>query len=137
MSVLLGALAVGRKHAEARMTETVRIGTIVTDEEPDANFDPVRYFESAYSGPARLKFVTQTISERDAGTQQVALQISELHLPSGTEVFTDMFAVVDASTADPGLVGRVFRIKGLAHAGQTTAARYPVEESGEPIPEGS
>lgn len=139
MSVLLGTLGMGRAHALARMTETVRIGTLTTEDEPDREtLDPIVTFDWVYTGPARMKFITQTLSERDAAGQPIAIQSLELHVPSQTVgIVTDMYAVIDASTADTSLVGRVFRIKGLPQAGQTTAARFPVEETGETIPEES
>lgn len=129
----------GRTHASARMTETVRVGRIVTEDQPDpATLDPIVTFVEVYNGAARIKFVTQTLSERDAAGQPIAIQSLELHVPSQTiGIVADMYAIVDASTADASLVGRTFRIKGLPQAGQTTAARYPVEETGETISEGS
>jgi hypothetical protein len=36
--------------------------------------------------------------------------------------------VVLASSVDPSLVGRKFRVAGNAQAGQVTSHRYPVEE---------
>lgn len=139
---LLGVLGMGRQFANSRMTETVRVGTLTETTDPDT-LDPVQVFEPVYgegaTAPnARMKFVTQTIAERDAASQLVAVQTSEVHLPSGTlGITTDMRVIVDASTADAGLVGRVFRIKGFPHAGQTTAARFAVEETGEQIQEES
>lgn len=130
-----GVLQMGRAVANARMTETVRIGTLTIT---TVDLDVVQDFDVAYTGPARLSWSTYTVAQPEAAGQPVALSAPVLSIPSGTPgVTVDMRAVVDDSTADEGLIGRVFRIKALPQSGQTTAARYPVEESGETLEEGS
>jgi hypothetical protein len=125
----------GRRQAEARMTETVRIGRLEEGTDP-VTLDPIQTLDVVYDGKGRIKFPSMNEVEVDAGGQLVVKQDLELHLPSGTVGVTpDMRAVVDASTADPALVGRVFRVKGRPAAGQTTAARFPLEETGETITE--
>lgn len=121
------------------MTETWRVGTLEVAEEPDpVSLDPITVFTDVYDGPGRFKAPRTEVSERDAGGQIIASISAELHLPSGTTgIEIDMFAICDASPDDPSLVGRVVRIKGPGTAGQTTAARFTVEETGETIPEGS
>lgn len=135
---LLGVLGMGRKMANARMTETVRIGTLTYGDVPEGEIDPEQVFEVEYEGPARVSWNTYTVQQTTPGDQPVALSTPILSIPSGTfDVTVDMRAVVDASTADLSLVGRTFRIKGLPQSGQTTALRYPLEESGEVIEETS
>lgn len=126
----------GRKMAEGRMTETVRVGVLT--EGTDDNLDPHNTFDVEYTGMARVSWNTYTVQQTTPGDQVVALTTPILSLPSGTLGITvDMRAVVDASTADTSLVGRTFRIKGLPQSGQTTALRFPLEESGEVIEEAS
>jgi hypothetical protein len=123
----------GRAQAEARMTETVRIGWLDEGTDP-VTLDPIQTLDVVYDGRARVKFPSMNEVEVDAGGQLIVKQDAELHLPSGTTGVTpDMRAVVDASTADAALVGRVFRVKGRPTAGQTTASRYACEETGETI----
>lgn len=120
---LLGVLALGRRMAVSRMTETVKVAEA-------RSYDPLTLATAVYDGPARVKFGS-SVGESNPAGQLVAIDAAELHLPSGTSgVEADMFAVVEASSADSALVGRVFRIKGRGVAGQTTAARYAVEDSG-------
>lgn len=134
---IAAALPELRAHAVSRMTETVRIGTL--DEGVDEEtLEPVTVFDSVYEGAARLRFPQSPSGEVDAASQLVVLQGAVLSLPSGTAGITpDMRAIVDDSTSDAALIGRVFRIRGFAAAGQTTATRFSVEESGEEIPEES
>lgn len=129
---IAAALPELRAAAVSRMTETVRVGLLV--EGTDENFDVIHTLEVAYDGVGRLKFNQLASSDVDAGGQPVVKEGSVLSLPSGTEGITpDMRVVVDESTADGSLVGRVFRVKGFAAAGQTTANRWTVEETGERI----
>lgn len=135
---LAGVLKLGRRQAESRMTQTWRVGELVESTDP-ITFDPIQSFVAVYDGPGRLKSVQATsVSDREVGGQPVAMQVFELHLPSGTTGITpDMRAICDDSPEDASLVGRVVRVKGFPAAGQTTAARFSVEESGEVIEEGS
>jgi hypothetical protein len=126
-----------RAHAVSRMSETVRLGTLTEDVDEDT-LESFNIFDTVYEGVGRLRFPQAPNGEVDVAGQLVVLQGAVLSLPSGTTGITpDMRAVVDASTADVSLVGRVFRIQGFAAAGQTTATRFAVEESGEQIPEES
>jgi hypothetical protein len=127
----------GRNMANARMTETVRVG-VLTEGVDEDTLDPITSFTSEYEGPARVSWKTYTVQQTTPGDQPTALSTPILSLPSGTlGVTVDMRVVVDASTADAAMVGRTFRIKGLPQSGQTTALRFPLEEAGEVIEEAS
>lgn len=130
---LLGVLGMGRAQARARMTETVRIGTL-EETTPPGSLDVVKVLTVAYEGPARIKFTATGAGVRDAeaGGQLVAVQKPECHIPSGSVgVRTGMFGVVDSSLADPALAGFTFRIEGHPEMGQTTALRFPITASSE------
>jgi hypothetical protein len=135
---LAAALPGLRAEAESRMSETVRIGVLVEDEDLDTLevtniLDPV-----VYEGKARIRFPQNPSAEVDAAGQLIVKQDGVLSLPAETAgVVPDMRVVFDASTADPSLVGRVLRVKGFAVSGQTTATRFTVEETGEQIEEES
>jgi hypothetical protein len=123
--------------ANARMTETVRVGILTEDVDPET-LDPINTLDVEYDGPARVSWKTYTVQQTTPGDQPAALSTPILSLPSGTlGVTVDMRVVVDASTADAAMVGRTFRIKGLPQSGQTTALRFPLEEAGEVIEETS
>ncbi|WP_281272129.1 DUF6093 family protein [Mycetocola tolaasinivorans] len=120
----------GRRRANSRMTEVVRVG-VVTEGPPDPlTFEPTRTWAKHYEGAGRVKFPNLASFDRTAGGQQFTEQTLMLHIPAtdGHEIQTDDIAEVFSSTADPSLVGRTFRITGRPQGGQTTAHRYPVEE---------
>jgi hypothetical protein len=120
------------------MTETVRV-LLVHEEVDEDTLDTVLVVdEVAYDGQGRIRFPQVPNAEVDAAGQIAIKQDATLSLPSSTSGITpDMRAVVDASTADDSMAGRTFRIKGFSAAGQTTAARFTVEETGEVIEEES
>lgn len=115
------------------MTQTWRIGRVT--ESTDEFLDPVQVFSVVYEGRGRLKSVqATTVREGAPASQLESAQVLELHLPVGTAgVEIDMRAVCVACPEDPSLVGRVVRVKGAPSAGQVTAARFSVVESGERI----
>ena len=116
------------------MTETVTVGASVEGAFDNSTGTYPMVFESHYTGPnndhrARVKFPTLTVSERTPGGQTIAVQDVTLHLPVGftSAIRIDDVVTVTGSSVDPDLVGRTFRVKGLAQGGQTTAHRFPVE----------
>lgn len=129
MSVLQGALGLGRRQAEARFTETLEAFTesrVLDDSTGEYAVTEV----VVYSGVAgRVKFPTLTVSEREQGAQVPAVQDVQVHVAVGATplVVVNTYWRVSASTADVSLVGRVFRTKGQPQAGAVTAHRYPVE----------
>ena len=128
MSVLLGTLGLGRAQAEARFTETFKVFT----ESRVLNETTGVYVTSetalAASVAGRVKFPTLTVAERDQGAQSPAVQDVTVHVAVGSvSAPVGSFWRVLSSTADPSLVGRVFRTKGAPQAGQVTAHRFPVE----------
>lgn len=134
---LTGVLGMGRNVAEARMTETWRIGTITETTEPDT-YDVVQVLDAVYDGPARYKPEGTVPQVREAAGRLVTEQGPELHLPAGTSgVEIDMVAVCDACPDDASMVGMVVRIAGRPSRGQVTAARFKVTLTGEQLAEGS
>jgi hypothetical protein len=120
----------GRAKAAERFTESLRFyssdGVTV---DPDT-LDDVEATTVLHTVPGRIKFPTLTVSERSAVGQVFATQQVNVHVAVGStpNVRVDHFVVVLASTVDPSLVGRKFRVSGNAQAGQVTSHRYPVEE---------
>lgn len=124
-----GVLGMGRRMAEARMTETVTIGRFDWLR-PPGDFDPVlTLVETYYVGRARVKFPSASADEKVPAGQQLAETRVTVSLPASAPfVPTGSVVRVDASAADTLLLGRMFRVEGQAQAGQTTAHRYPVTE---------
>lgn len=124
-----GVLGMGRRMAEARMTETVTVGRFERIR-PPGGFDPVlTLVETFYEGPARVKFPSASADEKAPAGQQLAETRIVVSLPAAAaRAPTGTLVRVDASTVDTALTGRMFRVEGSAQAGQTTAHRYPVTE---------
>lgn len=128
MSLLQGALGMGRRQKESRFTETLEAFTVASVEGEDGVFADVE--TSLYTGvPGQVKYPTFTVSERPQGGQVPAVQDIEIHVAVGAtpNVAVNTRWRVTASTVDVSLVGRVYRTKGEAQSGQVTAHRYPVE----------
>jgi hypothetical protein len=125
-----------RRQAESRMTEVGRVILGHPTVDPDTLEDFFEIDETVYDGIGRIRFPQVPNAEVDAAGQIALKQDAILSLPWGTSGITpDMRYICDDSTDDATLAGRVFRIKGFAVAGQTTATRFTVEETGEVIPE--
>ena len=131
MSLLTGALDMGRARAEARFTETVTFYRVTgTHSDPVTYEDVEDRLDIHVDIPARMKLSTLTVSERTIPGQQIAVQAPEVHVPVGAtpNVKVDDYCIVTASTADASLVNRKMRVAGKPQAGQTTAHRFPVRE---------
>lgn len=130
MSLLGGTVAMGRAFVEITLTETVEFyrvsGTSVNAE----TLDEVETKVVVYTVPARVKYPSLIVAEKRGageivGNQNVTVSVAVGSTPT---VNSEYFCKVTASTVDPSLIGRVYRVKGSPQAGQVTAHRYPVEE---------
>ncbi|WP_460801482.1 DUF6093 family protein [Microbacterium sp. GXF6406] len=129
MSILTGALTMGRRAAEMRMTDTVDVFSRVESEDPvtlKTTFVETKILTSI----ARLSIGTGSASSaREQGGQIAVVTRRELHLPVAVQnLDIGLYARVTASASDTNLVGRTVRIVARPAAGQTTAHRYDVEE---------
>ena len=130
MSLVSGALSMGRRMAESRMTETVTVGVYTDGTDPDTG-DPTRVLsDSHYVGVGQIKYPSASVSETSGSGQQVASADVVLKVPveSAPDVRAGDEVLVSASTADGSLVGRRFRVKAWPQSGQVTAHRFPLEE---------
>lgn len=130
MSVLTGALAAGRRQAEARFTETFTFYTSAEGDADPVTLDPTTVETVIASGIAgRLKFTTTEGLNPEVAGQYPVLGRREVHVAVGSvNVSPGVFARVTASTADAGLVGRVCRLAERPAGGQVTSWRYPAIE---------
>lgn len=129
MSFVLSTLALGRRMAAQRFTETVTFFTVARGEDP-VTLQPVDVETVVVAGvPARVKVTSSVASDRELAGQAPAVMQREVHVPVGSvTVGPSVMVRVTASTADPGMVGRVFRTGMRSGVGQVTVWRYPVEE---------
>jgi len=130
MSLVSGALFMGRRMAESRMTETVTVG-VYTDGTDPVTGDPTRVLATShYAGVGQIKYPSVSVSETSGSGQQVASADVVLKVPveSAPDVRAGDEVLVSASTADGSLVGRRFRVKAWPQSGQVTAHRFPLEE---------
>ena len=124
----MSVLQRGRVLAEARMTDSVAVGTFVDGTDPETG-DPTRVLvESRYSGMGRIRWNSREVSNSQATGSPVAMQEPYLSVPFGTARFFTDDEVECTGSPDPLLVGRRFKISGAAGGGQVTAYRYPLEE---------
>lgn len=113
---------------ETRFTETVEIGRFEDGIDP-VTADATRVLAAAsYAGPGQIKYPSLAVSDTNGRALPVAEQFLMVKLPSGTVVHVGDEVKVTASTVDASLVGRMYRVEGRSQAGQTSAARYPLEE---------
>lgn len=129
MSVLTGALAAGRRQAEARFTETFKVFYVTNALDDSTGLETPTEVTVYASVTGRIKFPTLTVSEREQGAQIPAVQDVQVHVAVGATPNVAVGHVwrCTASTIDDSLVGREVRTKGLPQAGAVTAHRYPVE----------
>ena len=123
-----GVLGMARAQATARMSETVTVG-VTASVFDDATGKYVDTLTAHYTGVARIRYPSMVVSEKTPVGQVLASQDVTLHLPVGLASAVDIndTVTVTASSVDGDLVGRTYRIKGLAQAGQVSASRFPVE----------
>lgn len=128
MSMLNAALGMGRRLATQLLTEDVTVGSFTDGVAEDGS--PTREAESTtYEGPARIKYESMAVSERDGAGSPVAAQTPSLSVPSGSSLIPEgEEVVVNSSKADASLSGRRYKVAGAPQAGQTTLHRYPLEE---------
>ncbi|MGU3358180.1 DUF6093 family protein [Microbacterium sp. M4A5_1d] len=120
--------ATARYRAEQGFTETVIVGTY-RDGVDAATANATRELVTKhYEGPAQLVYRTLNVSDRNTASRPIAEQAPILKLPSGTVVPRGAEVDVTASAADASLVGRRMKIAGRPQSGQTTSARYPLQE---------
>lgn len=129
MTLLDGVLAMGRVHAEARMTETIRFYSVTGTVVNPTTLVSVETTVEHYNGVARVHYPVGAVQQTDSAGQFVALQDLIISIPVGSVAIPDdAIGVVSASTTDASLIGRKYRVKGAPSAGQVTAHRFPVEE---------
>jgi hypothetical protein len=126
----MGAIDMGRTMASTRFSETLRFYSIDGTTVDPETLDDVEAITVLHTVLGRIKYPTLTVSERSAVGQVFASQSVTVHVAVGAAplVRANHFVTVTASTVDPALVGRVFRVTGNPQAGAVTAHRYPVEE---------
>ncbi|MEV8023394.1 DUF6093 family protein [Microbacterium sp. NPDC080220] len=115
------------RTAETRFTETVTVGMFKLLTNPATGKAERVPVTVEYEGPAQVVLSTLAVSDRDVSAQDLADQSPMVKLPSETVVSRDAEVLVNASRVDQSLVGTRYKVAGRPQAGQTSAARYPVE----------
>jgi hypothetical protein len=113
------------------MLDTCEVGKFVESVNDDLE-TVTTLVESQYAGKCRVKSDSSAVSERQAGSQSFADQTLILSVPvaDGGLIRTDAtmkVTAVDPEIGNPAMVGRTYRIAGLAGGSQTTAARFLLE----------
>lgn len=125
--MITGVVAMGRSFAEALMSEQVRVG-VETETVSELTLDTVTELDVAYTGPARVVIRGNTQTDERVSASQIAdMSQAIVSLPMSAVVLPGSILIVDASSADPALAGRRFRLIGESTAGQVTARRFDAE----------
>lgn len=119
----------GRLAAEALMVDSVTIQRATGTSTNDTTGVVTPTYSTIYTGACKVQRSAGG-GRRDVAEASVVVTQLELHLPiaGSTAVAVDDLATITASTMDPGLVGKVFRISGPADGTFRTARRLPVIE---------
>lgn len=132
MSLEAAGLAMGRRMAEARMTDTV--SGSYTDRAGEPTWDPATKTETypsraIYDGPGRIRFGNGQADDRDDQGQTVTVQAAILSLPIATSASIPIGTEfeITASQHDPGIVGRRCRVVGDHTQTAATARRLQVD----------
>lgn len=125
-----GITRLGRSFAERLMTTQCTVTRTLG--KPSLNNDGTysSVTTTVYTGPCRVRFVSNAVSEVDLQAQELVKQNAILSLPvnlSTTSVRTGDVALITANALDPGLNGRRFRISGIHAQTHATARRFTVE----------
>lgn len=122
-------LAQARARTEAvRFTETVTIGLFRDGTDPETGDAARVLVTESYAGKAQIKYPSLDVSDTSGQAKPIAEQSPIVKVPSGTVLPKNAEVLVTASTVDASLVGRRYRVEGRSQAGQTSSARYPLEE---------
>jgi len=146
VSVISGALSMGRRQANARMTEVFQFFTRTVTPNEDTLEDDVTETEVARV-PGRLKVTSNVAASVESGGQFPVVERLEVHVPvdavmplipspwllpgelvPSVSVPVGTFVRCIDSSVDVSLVGREFRVAEMPSGGQTTARRFVVEE---------
>lgn len=146
MSVISGVLSMGRRQANARMTEVFQFFTRAIVPNEDTLEDDVTEAEVARV-PGRLKVTANQGRDIESGGQFPVVERLEVHVPvdavmplvpspwllpgelvPSVSVPVGTFVRCIGSSVDVSLVGREFRVAEMPSGGQTTARRFVVEE---------
>lgn len=135
MSLLDATLAAGRREAEARMRDTVRLYAQAPDSFNRATGTTIQGQQTdLYVGKARVKSVAKAAGrETEAGEREVVLRDYEVTLPwvtvvpGGVRVLPGARIEVTASP-DARMVGLVLWVTGEVFSDQATAWRIRTED---------
>lgn len=128
---ILATLPFLREQSDSRSTETLEFFTESFGAIPEGQIEPGLVETVVHSNvPGRVKFHTIQVSNQEQAGQLVAVQQVSVIVPVGAapNARPEQFVRVTASTIDPSLANRKFRVSGMPSSGQVTAHRYPVEE---------
>lgn len=123
-----GALGMGRRMAESRMTDTCTITRAGSPTWDESKGEYTSTAVSVYSGPCRVKHPSTVARDVDAGSQLLAVTQLELHLPvSAVGVRADDLVTITGSETRAEQSGRKFTVTAPFDGSQTTALRFRIE----------
>lgn len=133
MAVLVitaGMLATARTTAAALMVDACTIARKTgKSTHPTSGVVSDTYGDAYYSGPCKVQTRDVDPSNPEAGDAAYTVLRLRVDVPmSVTDVEVDDLVTITASTYDPALVDRTFRVVAPFYGSLKTARRLPVEE---------
>lgn len=123
-----GVLSMGRRMAEARMTDTCKITRSAKEPLNESNGKHPVTTTEVYAGPCRVKHPTTAAKPADAGAQLIVVSGLELHVPvTATGIRAQDVVEITASGTRTEQAGRKFTVLAPFDGSQTTALRFRVE----------
>jgi hypothetical protein len=119
----------GRAAAERLMVDACVIKRLTGSSTDNDTSIITPTFTTLYTGKCKVQQGSAAASPSTVGEAVILTDQLTLHIPAAqTGVTTDDIATVTASALDPDLVGRSFRLTGLAHKSFLTARRFTMDE---------
>lgn len=126
---IAGAIAAGRRAAEALMVDTCVITYITSTSTDDLTGLVTDQRATRYTGPCRIQAPAAQGQRDDVGEVTVTVLRLQLQLPTvGSEAVDRGDQVVVTASVDPALLGRTWVVRDLAHKTHATARRMTIEE---------
>ena len=130
MSIMGGAVAMGRSMAESLMSDSCIIQRKSATSVNEETLEVSQTVTTIYEGICRLTMQSTSVRDAESGSRVLLEQGARLDVPiSGTsQIEPDDIVTFTQSEFDSSLVNRKFRISGVNHQSQATARRFPVTE---------
>ncbi len=125
-----GTVRRGRRKAESLMVDAceIRAKPTIGEFDPATGLRPETPGAVLYSGRCKVQTYEAHEQTPQSGQHVYTVQRYYVHIPATVDVPVDARVTVTASTLDPHLVGKTYRVAGGLHKSMATANRLLVDE---------